>query len=250
MRHRVLLFLGFCGLMSACSDGTGNTAGSNEAAASDPKASDLTAGPAVVNAPSSPPQQTSTPIISDIQATNATTAFTISGSPVPNVLVGDGYRFVPSVQGVAKLAPQFSITNCPSWLTFNPVTGELFGTPELDDIGTFSNISIGVLAGGVHMALDAFSITVTGSAPGTAVISWAAPTQNVDGSVLEDLTGYRIDYGPDPASLTQSIVVASAAAKSYVIGNLSSGVWYFVVKAYSANNVESDGSLVVTKSVL
>jgi hypothetical protein len=96
------------------------------------------------------------------------------------------------------------------------------------------------------------SATVTVSAstspPGTASLSWVAPTLNTNGSPLTTLTGYHIFYGNSPNALTQSIAITSAAT-SYEITNLAPGTWYFAVAADSSDGSESAPSSVSSKTI-
>jgi len=55
---------------------------------------------------------------------------------------------------------------------------------------------------------------------GNATISWTPPTQNVDGTALTDLAGYKIYYGTSASALNQAIQV-SAGITAYVVNNLS-----------------------------
>jgi hypothetical protein len=84
---------------------------------------------------------------------------------------------------------------------------------------------------------------------GAATLTWNAPAQNGDGTALTNLAGYRIDYGTDSSSLTNSVQVANAGATSYTLSNLPSGTWYFTVRAYTNNGVTSDGSNVASKQI-
>jgi len=180
----------------------------------------------------------------------ATAQASINGASASTVLVGTPYAFTPTVTEASGTALTFAIVNCPSWATFNTATGELSGTPSPADIGTYSNISISVSGESVAAALAPFSIAVTEVASGTAMLSWVAPTQNTDGTPLLNLTGYQISYGTDPKALTQSVNVAAANLDSYVVRNLLPGTWYFAVQAYTASNVESVASTMVSKRVL
>jgi hypothetical protein len=58
----------------------------------------------------------------------------------------------------------FAGVNLPAWAAFNVTTGELSGTPTDSDIGTYSNIQIGVSVGGASASLAPFSIVVKASA--------------------------------------------------------------------------------------
>lgn len=83
---------------------------------------------------------------------------------------------------------------------------------------------------------------------GSVTLTWTSPTHNADGSVLTDLAGYRILYGVSATSLTQTISV-NPALTTYVVENLTPATWYFAMKAYRANGVESAQSNVASKTV-
>ncbi len=172
----------------------------------------------------------------------------ISGNPSTSVIVGSAYSFTPGASDADGDALTFSIANRPVWATFNAATGQLSGTPAAGNVGAFSGITITVSDGKTTTALAAFSITVTQVATGSVTLSWTAPTQNTDGSPLSNLTGYRIYYGTNSSSLTQSVDINNASVSTYVLGNLSPATWYFAVKAI-ANGAESNFSNVASKTI-
>jgi hypothetical protein len=87
-------------------------------------------------------------------------------------------------------------------------------------------------------------------APGTgsAALSWAAPTENEDGTPIEELAGYRIHVGPSAADLNQLIEVSGADSTTYVVAGLNSGTYYFAVSAYNAFGIEGPLSNVASKT--
>lgn len=174
---------------------------------------------------------------------------TISGSPATSVSVGNSYSFQPSASDPNGEALTWSIANKPSWTSFSTVTGKLSGTPAAGNTGNFSNIVITVTDGKSSTSLSAFSITVTQNATGNASLSWQAPTQNVDGTPLGNLAGFRIMYGTNASALTQMVELADAYTTQYTLGGLTSGTWYFAVKAYTSAGAESALSDVVNKTV-
>jgi hypothetical protein len=94
----------------------------------------------------------------------------------------------------------------------------------------------------------------SGSASPTAqlesiTLSWAAPTENTDGSALTNLAGFDIYNGTSAASLTQKISINSVGLLTYVVENLSSGTWFFEVVAVNAAGVQSGPSSVVSVSI-
>lgn len=95
----------------------------------------------------------------------------------------------------------------------------------------------------------ASSSNQTAPLPGSATLSWEAPTLNTDGAPLSDLTGYHIYYGDSPDTLTQSVSVAGAATVSYEITGLASGTWYFAVAADASDGTQSALSDVASKTI-
>jgi hypothetical protein len=103
-------------------------------------------------------------------------------------------------------------------------------------------------AGGTATVSSTTSST-TASSTGTATLSWSAPTENVDGTPITGLAGYRVYYGTSADALTESIDVAGATTTTYVINDLSPGTYYFTVTAYNAQGIESDQSNVASKTI-
>ena len=174
---------------------------------------------------------------------------TISGTPATTVSSGAAYNFQPTGSDPDGNTLTYSIANRPSWATFNTSTGRLSGTPTASNAGTYSNIVISVSDGTLTASLPAFAITVVQASSGSATLSWTPPTQNTDGSSLTNLAGYRIVYGRTATSLDQTVQVANAGTASYTITGLTSGTWYFRVKAYNSGGAESDVSNAGSKTI-
>ena len=118
------------------------------------------------------------------------------------------------------------------------------------NVGTYSNIVISVTDGTASASLAAFAVAVTQVGTGSVTLSWMPPTENTDGSTLTNLSGYHIYYGTSANALTQSIDLNNVGITTYVIPNLSSGTtYYFALKAYTANGLDSDMSNVASKSI-
>ncbi len=174
---------------------------------------------------------------------------TISGTPATSVRVGSSYAFTPTASDPNGDRLTFSISNRPSWATFNTSTGRLSGTPTSAHAGTYSNIVIRVSDGRSTTSLRAFSIAVSEVANGSATLSWAAPTRNADGSALKNLAGYRIVYGTSANALNRTIEVRNPGVSSYVVENLSPATYYFAVRAFSSSGTESANSNVASKTI-
>lgn len=174
---------------------------------------------------------------------------TISGTPSTTVSSGAAYNFQPTGSDPDGNRLTYSIANRPSWAAFDASTGRLSGTPTASNAGTYSNIAISVSDGTLSASLPSFAITVVQASTGSATLSWTPPTQNTDGSSLTNLAGYRIVYGRTSSSLDQTVQVANAGTASYTITGLTSGTWYFRVKAYNSSGGESDVSNSGSKTI-
>jgi hypothetical protein len=96
---------------------------------------------------------------------------------------------------------------------------------------------------------DTVNITVVTNNNGTALLSWLPPTENTDGSNLDDLTGYKIYYGTATGSYGTPIVINDAGLSSYLVENLAPSDWYFVMTSFNASGIESAYSTEVSKSI-
>ena len=85
--------------------------------------------------------------------------------------------------------------------------------------------------------------------PGSATLSWEAPTTNTDGAALTDLAGYRIYYGSSARHLDHTVNINTIGLQTYVIEGLEPGNWYFAVMALAVNGAESGLSDMVLKTI-
>jgi hypothetical protein len=174
----------------------------------------------------------------------------VSGAPSSVATAGSAYSFQPSASDPDRDAIEFRVSNKPAWASFDPRTGQLTGTPSEADVGTYTGIVITASDGRATAALAPFSITVSSTQPGAATLTWLPPTENTDGSPIDDLAGYRIRYGRHPAELTELQSIANPGISSAVVENLSSGTWYFAVTAYNTAGIESEYSNLAEKVIL
>ena len=173
----------------------------------------------------------------------------IAGSPSSSVLEGEQYDFTPNATDPDGDPLVFTISRKPSWAIFDPATGRLSGTPDGQDVGNFTNISISVSDGQAAASLGNFSITVDQIALGTATLSWNPPTENSDGSALTDLAGYRIYYGRNSNNLDRSIEVSNPGLTRYVVENLTQARWYFSMTSVNSGGRESARSATKSKTI-
>ena len=174
----------------------------------------------------------------------------VSGSAETAATAGSTYTFQPNAYDPDGDPIEFQVANKPSWATFDPRTGRLSGTPSSADIGTYVGIVISASDGTVTAALAPFTITVSDTQLGAATLTWLPPTENTDGSPIDDLAGYRIRYGRLAGELTELQSIPNPGITSAVVENLASGTWYFTVSAYNASGVESEYSNVAQKTIL
>ncbi len=84
---------------------------------------------------------------------------------------------------------------------------------------------------------------------GTALVSWIPPTQNTDNSTLNDLNGFKIYFGTFPGEYENTITINNAGLSSYLVENLGSSDWFFVVTAINSSGIESAYSEEVFKTI-
>jgi hypothetical protein len=173
----------------------------------------------------------------------------ISGAPILSVLQGNMYSFAPTATDADSNPLTFSIANAPAWATFSSSTGKLSGTPSGAQVGSYHNIKISVSDGSTSASLPTFSIQVVALATGSATLSWNPPTQNTDGSPLNDLAGYRVYWGPEPGDWQNSITVPNPGLATYVVDQLTPAQWHFVVTAYTSDGIESAYSGSASKTI-
>jgi len=95
--------------------------------------------------------------------------------------------------------------------------------------------------GGNAMSMTSVSVR-------SAQLSWEAPTQNVDGSALTNLAGFKIYYGTSPRTYSQVQTINSPTQTSATV-TLSPGTWYFAMTALNTLGEESAKTNEVSKTV-
>ncbi|MGD9163150.1 MAG: cadherin domain-containing protein [Chromatiales bacterium] len=85
---------------------------------------------------------------------------TIGGIPETSVLGHTAYSFIPTASDADSDPLTFSITNKPTWASFDSQTGKLSGTPSNSDQGTTTGIVISVSDGTASASLS-FDLSVT-----------------------------------------------------------------------------------------
>lgn len=175
----------------------------------------------------------------------------ISGTPSGSATVGQAWSFRPAISDPDGDALTVTVTNLPPWVSLEPATGYMQGTPREGDVRTWGNILVRVSDGRATTSLAWFSIVVSVGAAqgGTATVSWSPPTQRADGSPIGQLAGYRILYGQISQNWNTVVQLNNPGLTRYVIEGLGPGTWYFVVKAVTSDGLISAPSQEVSKRI-
>jgi hypothetical protein len=149
------------------------------------------------------------------------------------------YEFVPSASDPDGDMLRFSIAQKPAWARFDEKTGRLHGMPLAQDVGEHVDIRISVSDERQTAMLPAFTVMVYQSGDESATLSWAPPTENVDGSALTDLAGYKIYFGNSKDELHRVVNVDNPGLTRFVVEYLYPETWFFTMTSVKRNGVES-----------
>jgi hypothetical protein len=173
----------------------------------------------------------------------------IQGTPPKNVVAGQQYLFKPKANDADGDPLIFSVQNLPSWASFDSATGRISGKPTAADVGSYKEIVVAVSDGAAQAQLPEFAVAVVQMGPASVTLSWAPPTENTDGSPLQNLSGYKIHYGNASGDYSTTVPVSNPGITRYVIEGLGSGTYFFAITALSANGAESDFSAEVSTTI-
>lgn len=199
--------------------------------------------------------------VSDGSATTSLPAFAINvfvpnqapvigGTPAVSALVGSPYSFQPTASDPEGDSLGFSVSNLPLWATFNSSNGRISGTPGAGHVGSYAGIAITVSDGASSATLGPFAIQVQPVANGSATLSWTAPSENTDGSPLNDLAGFKVYWGTASGNYGNSVTLANPSLSTYIVENLLPGTtYYFATKAYNSQGLESSFSNEASKAI-
>ncbi len=101
----------------------------------------------------------------------------ISTTTLPAATAGVPYSFTVAATGIP--APGFNASGLPAWMSLNPATGELTGTPSFADIGLSAMFDITADNGWPPADTVAYDIQVNGLSP---IITSTAPTDATVGT--------------------------------------------------------------------
>jgi hypothetical protein len=125
------------------------------------------------------------------------------------------------------------------WSGSMPVDGEV----QVGPINTRSTFTLNCSGPGGN-ALEMLNVDVLG----TVQLSWLAPSENVDGTLLTDLSGYRIYYGTTSRDYDTSILISNPFATSGSFQAIS-GDYFVAMSAIDEDGNESGYSNEVLKQV-
>jgi hypothetical protein len=174
----------------------------------------------------------------------------ISGTPATSVKEGESYLFRPDASDPDGDSLTFSITNKPTWASFDSLTGTLTGIPGSADIGSHTDILITLSDGTDTDQLPAFTITVDAIVVSSTTLNWVAPSTREDGSVLSisEIDGYRIYMGDSESTLAVVVDINDYSITEYTLTEIPEGNHYFAVTAYDLTGSESGKSNIILKS--
>jgi methionine-rich copper-binding protein CopC len=96
----------------------------------------------------------------DIEVISSNTAPTLSGTAPATASVGQLYSFLPTVIDADGDTLTFTVNGLPAWLSFNTATGEISGTANDSQVGSYGGIEISVSDGAETASLAAFTVEV------------------------------------------------------------------------------------------
>ncbi len=155
--------------------------------------------------------------VSDGQASRSLSAFSLSvtqsganspplinGSPTTSVEVGEVYSFTPSASDADGDTLSFSISNVPSWSSFDTMTGRLAGTPGADDTGSYQNIVISVSDGLASTSLPPFTLSVIEAGANNSPRISGTPATSIEAGEHYSFTPSASDADSDTLSFSIS----------------------------------------------
>ncbi|MDH5694501.1 MAG: putative Ig domain-containing protein, partial [Gammaproteobacteria bacterium] len=116
-----------------------------------------------------------------ITVNNVNRAPTISGTPVSSIMVDEKYRFFPSASDEDGDTLSFSSENFPNWLSVNEITGEVHGTPAVNEIGTYTSLKL-IVSDSRDSAVLTFNVTVTETPNNAPTISGTPANSIIEGA--------------------------------------------------------------------
>ena len=174
-----------------------------------------------------------------IRVSNVNDAPTITGTPSTSVDEDQAYSFTPTgSDDDADTTLVYSITEKPSWASFDTSTGALTGTPDNSNVGTDSDIVITVSDGTATASLSSFNIRVNNVNDAPTITG--TPSTSVDEDQAYSFTPTGSD---DDADTT--LVYSITEKPSWASFDTSTGA---LTGTPDNSNVGTDSDIVITVS--
>jgi hypothetical protein len=178
---------------------------------------------------------------------NDSVSVTVAAPPLPTL------SFSANLDSVAQNGS--TILN---WNTTNATSctasGDWAGSKSTSGSETISSLTVDrqftlTCSGPDGTVNDTVNVTVVLNQNGTALLSWTPPTVNSDGSTLVDLAGYKIRYGTSPGNYSDTITINNPGLTSYLVENLASTTWYFVMTSFNSRGIGSSNTTEASKTI-
>jgi hypothetical protein len=189
-----------------------------------------------------------------IEVTNVNDAPTLTGTPATSVVEDTLYSFTPTGADIdAGETLTYSISNKPTWASFDSATGKLTGTPDNSHVGTTSNIVITVTdSAAASASLDAFDIEVIAlpivSITDTSITEGDSGTSRLEFTMTLDkyLDNASVDVATSDGTATASEDYIATTTIVEFTGNNTSETISITINGDT--DIESDETFTVTLS--
>ena len=152
---------------------------------------------------------------------------TIGGTPAESIDEDSGYSFIPTVSDEEGDTLTYSITNQPSWISFNSSDGSMVGTPNNNDVGSNNDIIITVSDGISTVSLATFNITVVNTNDAPVISGTLTKTGTEDDSIITaNVSSTDIDNG---STVSYSITDSLTGTYGSISINETSGLWTYTM---------------------
>jgi hypothetical protein len=175
--------------------------------------------------------------LSELDSSNKPPSFDDNGNVI--IAVGEYVEIKLNALDPEREELNYSTSNFPPFLTLDPNTSIIFGTPKLQDIGVYQDIKISISDGintiiagpyTVQVEKELFKIEVT----------WTEVTQDVDSDNISNVSGYKIYLSKALDDYYQEVTIEDSTIISHNIGRLAAGTYFISMKSYLTSGLESE----------
>jgi VCBS repeat-containing protein len=182
-------------------------------------------------------------------------------TPLSTVAEDSAYTFTALAVDVDSATLTYSLVNNPVWMSINPSTGVVSGTPTNADVGTASNVQVlvtdGIIASPVSIATFSVTVSNTNDAPvaSNSTLGTVKNTATSGTLVANDVdVGDTLTYSlVDTTNSNGNVVVNANGSFTYTPATDYLGDGSFTFKATDANGTDSNlatVSLSVTDAII